>query len=185
MLGVFGGLPLKHYDRKRDDDLTAIFEREGSKFADEVFGAGRIPEPTIPHTDQRCKVCEFRMTCRGEQIDQTEVAELKAVAKAKKTLVQIDSAPLAATLNDIDFLKAERKALDASIEIAERRALDALGETEAALVRGYGKAYRMESQANYLDAQRIKAEEPETYKKYFVSRKTGDRYLRLYPEKLA
>jgi predicted phage-related endonuclease len=182
-LGVFGGLPLSHFDVARNQELISIFEREGEAFADEVWGKGRVPAPAFPHTDQRCKVCAYRLTCRGEEIDRAEVAVMREINKSAKDLVQITDAALTHTLFDIELMKAERKALDESIENAQSIALEQLGDTHAAIVHGFGKVYKMESQANYLDSQAIKLNEPALYERYFVSRKTGEHFLRTYPTK--
>ena len=184
-LGVFGGLPMSHFDRLRNNDLIETFKREGESFANDVWGKGVAPAPAFDHTDKRCKVCEFRLSCRGEQVDAAEVAEMKQIAKSKKNLVQIDNPQLLKTLADRELMKEERKALDEAIEVTDALAMEQLGNVEGALVRGFGKVYRMESQANYVDAQRLKAEKPDIYKDYFVSRKTGEHHLRTYPEKLA
>jgi predicted phage-related endonuclease len=184
-LGVFGGLPLSHFDAKRDEELIDIFKREGDAFATDVWVKGIAPAPTIAHDDQRCKVCEYRLTCRGEEVDRAEAAAIREIKKSKKNLILIENATLAKTLADIDLMKGEKKSIEEAIDVAEDRALAEMGDIDAALVRGYGKAYVMDSQANYLDAQRLKAEKPDIHADYFVSKKTGDHFIRTYPEKIA
>jgi predicted phage-related endonuclease len=111
------------------------------------------------------------------------VLALRQIKKSSKNLVRIENAELSHTLSDIDLLKAEKKSIEEAIDVANAKALAELGDTEAAYVHGYGKAYQLPSQANYVDARRLKAEDPETYEKYFVSRLTGEHFLRTYPEK--
>lgn len=183
MLGVFGSLPLVHYDVQRDRELQEIFVHKGSEFADAVFGAGKLPDPPFPSSDQRCRVCAYRMTCRGEEIDREEAAALREIKQSAKDLVQIKDPMLATTLSDIELLKRERKAIDNALELAQEKALERLGETDAGLVYGFGKIYRLENQFSGLDSKRLKSEAPEVYEKYFVSRKTGGFHLRLYPAK--
>jgi predicted phage-related endonuclease len=184
-LGVFGHLPLVHFDVRYDTELQEIFKREGGEFANVVWGKGHVPEPTLDKNDQRCKVCQFRMQCRGEQIDKAEVAMLREITKSKKELVQIDNHDLASTLAAIDMIKGEQKELEESLKNAQETAMQLIGDANAALVRGYGKVYKLESQAHYLDATRLKAEHEELYNEYYVSKKTGNHYLRQYPEKIA
>ena len=187
-LGLFGSLPLRHFDVRRDEQLIDLFKREGNKFADQVWGHNQVPEPVIAADDPRCKVCEFRMTCRGEQIDRAAVQAMKEIKANKKPLIQIADPELAHVLNDADILKAEIKTLEGTLEHAQAKAKEAL--TAAGVTPGtggyvvqYGKVYLMESQANYLDSQRIKADHPDWYEQYFVSKKTGDTFLRGYPAK--
>jgi predicted phage-related endonuclease len=182
VLGVFGGLPLLHYDVERDNELIDIFRVEGEEFAERVWGKGLIPTPTIPATDRRCKVCPWRQTCRGEQIDEQEVADLKAMRKSGKPLFQVNNPELSTTLSDLQLMKSERKALDDAIELAQHKAVDLIGEgVEGALVRGFGKVYVMPSKFNGIDQHRLKTEQPDIYQAYYVSRLTGGYYLRLYP----
>jgi predicted phage-related endonuclease len=183
IIGVFGALPVIHFDVNADREVHEIFEREGSEFAAQVWGKGEPPEPTFAATDKRCRVCEYRLTCRGEQIDQAEAAVLRQVSRSAKDLVQISDDALAHTLADIDLLKEEAKSIEASLDIARQRALDELGEVDAAYLHGYGKVYRMPSQANYLDVDKLKSLEPDIYERFFVHRLTGNYYLRTYPQK--
>lgn len=181
ILGVFGTLPMTYIDSLRDEELMTIFQREGEKFSDTVWGKGELPDPVFPASDARCKVCPWRMTCRGQQIDQDELREVRDMARAARELVQISNADLSRTLNDLDLLKAEKKSIEVSIDMASQHALMMLADADAALVRGYGKVYKMASQANYLDSFALKAQEPDIYERFFVRRATGGSYLRTYP----
>lgn len=182
ILGVFGALPLKHYDVYPDQELHEIFKREGEEFANTVWGHERLPAPTLDKNDQRCKVCQWRMSCRGEAIDRAEAAALREITKSKKNLVQIEHNDLAATLAEMDLLKGERKVIEERLETAQTQALEMLGNTGAALVKGYGKAYRMEWRGTVVDADALKKDG--LFEKYSIE-KTGATYLRTYPEKIA
>lgn len=190
ILGVFGSLPLIQFDRQRDDEIHEYIKREGESFANEVWGKGLVPEPTLDKNDQRCKVCQWRMQCRGEAIDRAEVAALREVTKSKKNLVQITNNELASTLAAIDLVKGEQKELTKLLEGEEGKqglldkAMEQLGTADAALVRGYGKVYKLESHAHYIDANRLKDDHPDIYDEYYISKKTGNHYLRQYPEKI-
>ena len=108
---------------------------------------------------------------------------MREVNKAAKELVTIDNAQLVQTLVDLDAMRQERKALDQAISVAKEKALEELGEVEGALVRHYGKVYRLPVQVHYLDTQALKADNPTLYDKYFRSGKTGGHYLMTYPNK--
>lgn len=143
-LGVFGSLPLTHFDRKADKGMQHIFAQEGARFADTVWGNGQLPEPEFPSTDQRCKVCEYRMECRGEAIDRDEAAALRQVKSASQKLVQIDDPELAVQLGEMDLLRDEAKAIELALDVAKDNLDFRLGSIQGALVKGYGKVTRIE-----------------------------------------
>jgi predicted phage-related endonuclease len=180
-LGVFGSLPLLHFDVQANAGLHEVFKRVGEEFAEQVWGKGEPPAPTIDASDPRCKICAYRLTCRGEVIDQREAETMRQMERSKKNLVQIDNVQLTQTLTDLDILKQERKAIDESIDIAQKQALEIVGDVEGAIVRGYGKVYRLPAQYNGLDSGALEADKPEIYQKYYVHRLTGSYYLRTYP----
>lgn len=197
-LGVFGAIPIKHYDFARDEKIIEIFKREGEAFANTVWGKGDVPEPPIPADDMRCKVCVFRQTCRGEAQDAGAVAFLKEQKKAKGDLVQIESPELAQALMDRQLLKSEIKALDndpekvsdenpiGALQLVEQRIYELQRgpdgkRVERAFVIGYGKSYLTPTVWSGLDATRLKTEKPEIYEQFFVKRPTGSETLRTYP----
>ena len=184
MLGVFGTLPMITFDRQRDEELMTIFEREGDRFAETVWGLGTVPTPAFPATDQRCKVCVYRQTCRGQEIDEDELHELRVMKKASRQLVQITNPQLANTLQDIDLLKKEKEGLQTALDAAHAQAVTFLEDVhvKAALVRGYGKVYRMSSASHYFDSQALRKAEPELYERFLMPRETST-YLRTYPYK--
>jgi predicted phage-related endonuclease len=181
ILGVFGGLPLKHFDVQRDQQVCEIIVREGEKFANTVWGRGQLPDFPFASDDQRCKVCAFRMTCRGEELDLAEAAAVNAVKCGKEPLVQISNPNLLQNLRDRELVKQELAATGELLETIESKIHEQLADCDRAFVSGYGKVYRIPSQANYLDGKRLKADKPEVYESYFVKRLTGDYYLRTYP----
>lgn len=194
ILGVFGGLPLMHFDVPHDKRIDDIFAAESDKFADLVWGKGQLPDRPLPAEDPRCKACAWRMECRGEEIDAATAKAFAEMKEGKKTLVQIDNADLARALVDRDTVANEIKALTnekaddpglkQQIDARVQKALEQAGVPVGggAYVVGYGKVYRMASQANYLDAKALKAKHPEIYEEFFVSKRTGDSFLRTYPQ---
>lgn len=202
-LGVFGTIPIRHYDFVRDEKIMEIFEREGESFANTVWGKGEVPAHPFEATDMRCKVCVFRQSCRGEAQDAGAVAFLKEQKKDKTgVLVQIENADLAQALRDRQMLKAELKSLDnepdkesdenpvGALQLVEQKIYDLQRDSdgkriERAFVLGFGKSYLMPTVWSGLDTSRLKAEHPEIYEQYFTKRPTGSETLRVYPAKEA
>jgi predicted phage-related endonuclease len=182
IIGLTSTLPLKHFDVPRDEQMIDIIKREGDKFAETVFVKRELPPPPFEGDDRRCKVCPYRATCRGEEIDRAEAAMIANEKAGKRNLVQIENAQLCRTLWDRDILKAEIKERQDILERLDEEALKSV-PVEGAFIHGYGKVYVMDSQANYVDGKRLKIEKPDVYEQYFVSRKTGEHFLRTYPTK--
>jgi predicted phage-related endonuclease len=200
-LGVFGSIPIRHYDFARDEAIMEIFKREGEAFANTVWGKGELPDHPIPADDMRCKVCVYRQSCRGEATDTNAVAFLKESKKAKFDLVQIENPDLAQALRDRQLLKAEIKALDnepekesednpvGAIQLVEQRIRELqVGpdgkRVERAFVLGFGKSYLTPTAWSGIDAAKLKAEHPEIYDQVYVKGKlTGSETLRVYPSK--
>lgn len=200
-LGVFGTIPIRHYDLVRDAHIIDIFKREGDKFADTVWGKGELPDHPIPEDDDRCKICVFRQTCRGEQRDSNAVAFLAEQKKSKFELVQIDNPELAEALTNRDLAKKEMKQLDNDPKIEtehnRRGAIQVVEEVIASLQRdqdgkrierafvvGYGNSYLTPTAWSGIDVGRMKIEDPALYEKYFIKGKlTGGETLRTYAAK--
>lgn len=151
-LGVFGGLPVKHFDVKRDDGAIEMIKRAGEQFAETVFVKEHIPERPFPADDDRCKVCAWRMECRGEELDKAAAAAFKAEKKGEVALVQIENAELSQALADRDLLKDQLHTISnpeptkarpdpGPLELVETRIKELLGEKQAVWVIGYGKVY--------------------------------------------
>lgn len=136
-----GTLPIKHFDVKRDEPIIDIIKREGDKFAQTVWVKGEIPDRPFAGDDERCKVCAWRMECRGEELDKAAVAAMKAEKAGKTPLLQIENAVLSQALADRGMLKAEIKAREETVDIVEQTIEQELGDVEAALVEGFGKVY--------------------------------------------
>lgn len=142
-LGVWGGLPLTHFDRKADKAMAHIFAQEGTRFADTVFGKRQLPDPPFAASDTRCKTCPYRLDCRGEEIDKDEVAALRQVKASTKNLVQIDDPELAVQLGEMDLLKQEARAIELALDVAKDNLEFRLDGIQAALVKGYGRVTRV------------------------------------------
>jgi predicted phage-related endonuclease len=152
ILGVFGGLPLKHQDIQHNPRADEVFKRDGERFANTVWGKGELPDRPFDGDDQRCKVCAFRMECRGEELDRAEAAAIKAEKNGKVPLVQISNPVLSQSLAKRDEIKREIRALSnpepsstfpdpGALDMVEEEIERELGDVTAALVDGYGKVY--------------------------------------------
>lgn len=201
-LGVFGSIPIRHYDFARDEKIMEIFKREGESFANAVWGKGEVPAHPIPADDMRCKVCSWRMTCRGEAQDAGAVAFLKESKKSKMDLVQIENADLAQALLDRQLLKAEIKSLTndpekeseenpvGALQLVERRIFELQRDgdgkrVERAFVLGFGKSYLTPTVWSGVDAAKLKQDHPDVYEAVYVKGrvKEGSETLRVYPAK--
>jgi len=147
-----GTLPLKHFDVPRSEPIIDIIKQAGDKFAETVWVKGELPERPFAGDDERCKVCAWRMACRGEEIDAAAAAALKAEKSGKTPLVQISNNILSQALADRAVLKAQVRAITnpeptkefpdpGALELVEEVIERELGSTEAAMVEGYGKVY--------------------------------------------
>ena len=199
-MGVFGSIPIRHFDFARDEQIIEIFKRVGDAFANSVWGKGEVPAHPLEATDMRCKVCKFRQTCRGEVQDAGAVAFLKEQKKAKGELVQIDNPDLAQALRDRQMIKAELKTLNnesekesdenpvGALQLVEKRISDLQRDetgkrVEKAFVVGFGKSYLTPTVWSGVDVSKLKQEHPEIYEQVFVKRATGSETLRVYPAK--
>lgn len=201
-MGVFGSIPIRHYDFARDEQIMEIFKREGEAFADTVWGKGQLPDHPIPADDMRCKVCAWRQSCRGEAQDANAVAFLKEQKKAKGDLVQIESMDLAQALRDRQLIKAEIKALTnepekesddnpvGALQLVERRIYDLQRDgngsrVQRAFVIGFGKSYLTPTTWSGVDVHRLQNEYPDIYSKVYCKGKLieGSETLRVYPAK--
>lgn len=200
-LGVFGSIPIRHYDFARDEQIIEIFKREGEAFANTVWGHSELPVHPIPADDLRCKVCVFRQSCRGEAADTNAIAFLAESKKAKGDLIQIDNPDLAQALRDRQLIKAEIKALDndpkepnednpeGALQLVEEKIYELQRgpdgkRIEKAFVLGFGKSYLTPTAWSGVDAAKLKAAYPAVYDEVYVKGKlTGSETLRVYPAK--
>jgi hypothetical protein len=147
-----GALPLKHFDMKRDELIIDVIKHAGERFAETVFVKRELPDRPFAGDDARCKVCAWRMECRGEELDAAEAARLKAIKKGDRALVQIENAELAQRLASRDLTKAQLRTITnpdpsknfpdpGDLDREESRIKELLGENVAVNVEGYGKVY--------------------------------------------
>lgn len=184
MVGVFGSLPMKHFDFKRDEQVMDIFKRQGETFAGHVWGKNEVPPPMIAADDARCKICPWRMECRGEQTDAQLARAMKEEKKAKGELVTIQNVELAELLTRRTLADAEIKTAEAALEEYDKKIIALQGDRPKAYVLGFGKSYVMNATFNGLDQSRLKTEKPEIYEQYkVVGKATGQQFLRVYPDK--
>jgi predicted phage-related endonuclease len=187
ILGVFGGLPLKHFDVRRDPTLMNLFAFAVEDFWN-TLQAGELP-PQLPEaSDLRCKVCPYRLTCRGEALDPGEYRRLMREREGKRTLTEITNEELDQALADRALILSEMEALDhdsaedpGALQLVTKRIKELLGDTEAAAVNKHWKVYCSDHLWSGLDIARLREEQPEIYKRYFVKeRPTGTKRLRVY-----
>jgi predicted phage-related endonuclease len=187
ILGVFGELPLKHFDIERDPTVMNIFAAAVDDFWN-TLAAGELP-PQLPDADDiRCRVCPFRLTCRGESLDPEEYRRLMDERQGKRALVPVNDEELDQALADRALIMSEIEALSnesdkdpGALQLVTRRIKELLGSTEAAIVNRHWKVYCSENSWSGLDTQRLKAEQPGIYKKYYIEKRaTGTKRLKVY-----
>jgi hypothetical protein len=183
ILGVFGGLPLKHFDVLNDATIGEIFKRELDKFWS-TLAKNELPPPPFPADDGRCKVCPWRLTCRGELIDQDELLNLMAEAKGKKRLTPIQNDELDHACEDRALILSEIEALDhdsddeekmGALQLVNRRIRELIGDQDALLVNHRWSVTSSDGIWSGLDQSRLKQEKPELYKDFFISRRPTGR----------
>lgn len=187
MLGVFGDMPLKYFDRERDEELMEIFARETDRFWN-LLAHGQLPPQLEDPRDVRCKACHYRLTCRGEALDPQEYQRLINEREGRKTLIPISNDELDEALCDRALILSEIRALDSNdhddpgtLQIVDQRIKDLLGDEQAALVNRHWKVYQSDTKWSGVDIARLRVEQPEIYEKYLVKgRLTGSRQLRVY-----
>lgn len=185
MVGVFGSLPMRHFDYKRDEEVIDIFKRQGDTFANHVWGKNEVPPPRISPDDQRCKVCPFRLECRGEATDAQLARAVKAEKAAKGELVTVEDPTLVELLTRRTLADQEIKTAKEAIEDLDKQIIARQGDKKKIYLVGFGKNYVYASKFNGLDQTRLKAEKPDVYAQYFISGKeTGGEYIRPYPDKV-
>lgn len=192
ILGVFGGdentgLPLKHIDVKRDVALMNIFADAVTNFWGGLR-AGVLP-PQLPDArDIRCKVCPYRLTCRGETLDPVEYRRLMREREGKREIVEVTNEELDQALADRALILSEIQALDCddpedlgALQIITGRIKAMLADQEAVAVNRHWRVYCSEHLWSGLDIARLREEQPEMYKRYFIKeRPTGTKRLRVY-----
>jgi hypothetical protein len=182
-LGVFSDLPLKTFDYPADKEMFEIYENEGRAFNEQVFVNKQLPPPPFEASDPRCKVCPYRLTCRGEEVDPHEWNVQKQIAKTGKNLVQLDDPEMVEAMTDIALFKAEIDSLEESSSLAKEKVLAKLVGYDGAVLRGYGNVYRTAVIQHRFDTKRFKEDKPDIYEQYLRTIHTGNYSLRGVPFK--
>jgi len=194
ILGIFGGdaltgLPLKYFDVERDGAIMNLFATATDNFW-QTLKAGELPPHPFPADDVRCKVCPYRLTCRGEMLDPEELHRLMAEREGRKPLKSLHHDELDQALADrayilgqIEALTSEDEEFPGDLQLVTARIkelLDEIGEP-ALLVNKRWKLYYSEGVWSGLDQKRLRAEEPAVYDKYRIDRRpTGSKRLTVY-----
>lgn len=191
ILGVFSELPFRHFPLQPDPVWHEIFARATDNFWN-TLAHNELPPPLPDPSDVRCKVCPWRLTCRGQMIDATEYYQLlQEQAGRKKILKEIDNADLNELLTDRALIRGEMEELSheddespGAYQVVTRRIKDMLGDEEAVIVNKNWIVYCSEGKWSGLDIARLRQEQPEIFEKYYIAgRPTGGRVLRVYPVK--
>jgi hypothetical protein len=178
ILGVFGGLPLKYFDVERDEVLMQIFAGATEDFWRRMKNGDMMPQLEDPG-DRRCKVCPYRLKCRGEMLDPAEVAYMLRERDRVKPLVEIRNADLDEALGDREKVLAEQQAAEEALELVNDRIRELMGEVEAADVEGRWHVYHAAGKWTGLNQKLLREEQPEIAKKYTVTKLT-EKQLRIY-----
>ena len=172
---------LKHFDVQRDEELIRIILAEGEKFWN-LIEQNKLPEPLPDPEDQRCKVCSWRLTCRGSAMDEDEYARVMEMKAGKEPLIPIEDPEVAQMIADYDLLNGESKDIDSKLDIIKERINEKLGRYGAFLVHDY-KFYWKPGSHSGLDVKRLLAEKPEVHAAYYVTGKPTRPSLRIYSMK--
>lgn len=187
ILGVFGPMPLKHFPVDRDMALMNIFAHAVDNFWN-TLARNELPPQLPDPADLRCKVCRYRLTCRGQMLDPEEYQRLISERDGKRALTDIKNDELDEALTDHALIQGELAELyskskdePGALQLVTSRIKDLLGDNTAVRVNKRWIVYCYDHLWSGIDSQRLKEEEPEIYKKYYIKRKpTGSKVLRVY-----
>lgn len=195
IVGVFGGLPLRYADARADKAVHDGIVQVGAEFWNRIERR-ELPDRLPDADDDRCKVCAFRMECRGQEVDAQAVRFVHAQAKTDKNLVKITEPELVKDLTALQLLKDEVRTLDhegendpGAIQLLERKVLAKfaemkLGPHDKPYVPGVTSCALVLTQFNGIDQKKLKDKYPDAYKDCYVANKmTGKTSLRLYKMK--
>lgn len=185
ILGVFEDLPLKHFEVEADPEIQRIFSRKVDEFW-HGLSLNRLPAQLPDENDQRCKLCPWRLTCRGSQLDPDEL--LRVMHERTRPLKIVNSEELDQALYDYALIRSEINALNneseedpGALQLVSRRIKELVGEDEALLVNSRWKVYSSDSIWSGIDSKRLKVEEPAIYERFYVrGRHTGGKRLSVY-----
>jgi YqaJ-like viral recombinase domain len=187
ILGVFGELPLRHFDVERDPALMNIFGDAVENFWNGLK-AGDLPPQLADASDIRCKLCPFRLTCRGEDIDPEEYQRFMRDKDRTRPLTNIKNPELDEALADRALILSEMEALDhesasdpGALQLVTARIRELLGDVDAAEVNDHWRVYHSDNTWSGLDHERLKTKYPEAFKDCYISKRlTGKKRLRVY-----
>jgi hypothetical protein len=128
------------------------------------------------------------LTCRGEALDPQEYHRLLDEREGRRVLTPINNDELNELLTDRALILGEIDALTSegdepgALQVCTKRIKELIGvEQGDFLVNGCWKLYVSPNSWSGLDVKRLREEEPETYKKFFVDRRaTGSTRLKVY-----
>lgn len=171
------GWKMKHFDIQRDEQAIDLIKRQGEAFWNSKE-KGELPAQLTDSEDDRCKVCAFRLTCRGEEMDAALAEIKKAEREGKQSFVQITDPSLQQAIADRQLLKREIKAAEEQATLLDERIKESVGETQAAIVGGSFKVYKRPMVVNRLDQKVLKSKEPAIYEQF--TRECAEEYYRIY-----
>lgn len=181
-------MPLKHFDIDRDEELMHVFHVAVDTFWDRL-AKGDLPPQLVDPADIRCRVCRYRLTCRGQSLEPAEYQRLMQEQQGKKALVQIRNDELdealadrALIMSEIEALTSDSKVNPGALQLINKRIKELLSDEQTAvLVNDRWKVYSSEYLWNGLDQKRLREEQPKLFEHYYVKDKpTGTRTLRVY-----
>lgn len=187
LLGVFGSLPLRFFDVERDVPLMNIFAHAVENFW-AMLKAGQLPEKLEDADDIRCRLCPFRLKCRGEEIDPEEYSRFMRDKDRARPILHMNNRELDEALADRALILSEMEALDhdseqdpGALQLVTARIRELLGEHDAVEVNDRWRVYHSDNTWSGLDHERLKEKYPEAYKDCYISRRpTGRKRLRVY-----
>jgi hypothetical protein len=173
---------LKHFDVPRDEAIIKIILTEGEKFWDCV--ERNEPPDRLPDAeDTRCKVCPWRLTCRGQEQDPDAYAQMLAEKGGKEPPVPLADAEVAQMVSDYQLLNAEKRDIDSKLGIIQERIAERLTSQGHFLVPRWHFYWKVGNHSG-LEVKRHEKEAPDCHAKFYVAGKPNSKpTLRIYPAK--
>lgn len=168
---------LKHFDINRSEEVIDEIKKAGDAFWT-LKEKGGLPAELPDAQDMRCKVCQYRITCRGEAMDEQAAAMMKAQKEGKVHLVQISDPELATTIANRELLAQEIKAAEEQKALLDDQIKAAVKQHGEAILVGDFKVYCKPMVSNRVDLDALKKAEPELVKKY--TKANPGEYYRVY-----
>jgi predicted phage-related endonuclease len=154
-----------HFDIERDEQMIAILLDREMKFWADVE-TNRRPDPLPDLKDARCKKCQFRKSCRGEQFAQMNAQIVKEIGKVQYE--DDDSPVLAQKVIDLKQAKAVIEEWEGIAERITDEIKEAIGDRQAVRVPDAGIAVVWKEQKGAVrwDTRALEADHPEMAEKY-------------------